>query len=102
MYATSARRPLAPRSKRTRTWLRRESIETMMAITDEISKLKAETWSHLVDGGLSESDADAVIAAVLRGEAGYRGTERLDWARRQLAAVRALILAAPAYPQQEA
>lgn len=102
MYASAARRPFAARSKRTRANLRREAFQTSVDVTEQVAQLQAETWAHLVDAGMSEQDADAVLKTVLRDQAGYRGTERLDWVRRQLAQVRAVTLAAPAYPQREA
>lgn len=89
-----------PRKPRTaKRWLRQMAGQAHLDVTEAVSRAKAETWAILVDAcGLLEAEADALIAQALADLAGYQGTERLEYVRRQLSALRA-DLAAPAEPQ---
>lgn len=79
----------------TARWMRAMSAQAGAEIAEAISRLKAETWAVLVDSiHLLETEADQLIEQALAGQAGYQDTERLAYARRQLAALRAEQLAA--------
>ena len=61
--------------------------------------MKSQTWTHLTDGGFLGTEADQLISDALADLPGYRGIEKLEFARRQLADLRKDILAAPCYPE---
>lgn len=86
----------APTSRPMRSnprWARKMTFQLSADITEEISRMKGETYRLLtVDAGLLESEADALIDGALADMAGYRGTEKLEHCRRQLADLRRDIL----------
>lgn len=86
-----------PRKPRTaKRWLRQMAGQAHLDVTEAVARAKAETWAALVDAcGYLESEADRLIEQALADLAGYQGTERLEYVRRQLSALRA-DLAAPA------
>jgi len=90
---TTRRKPSA------RRWMRQMDYQTYADVTEDIARMTSQTRTHLIDGGFLGTEADQLITDALQELPGYRGIEKLEFARRQLDALRKDILGAPAYPE---